>query len=326
MGALQRHGWAYALAVGLLSGCSQGDSPAQVVEYAVQGTYSAAISPQARYAAVGSIQHGGSLWDLNANERLFNWNHQQGSYANLVAAAFSPEGDFALTAGQQDLVLWELSDGKPVWYWNAPAQILSADLGPSGNLALLGLVDHTALLFDVKNGGIRQTLRHQGRVRAVAVSADGKLAVSGSDDNVARLWNLSNGELLHQQIHGNGVNTVAISPNGGLIFSAGQLDKALVWRSNGQLLHTLSTDERWFPQRISYTAAAFSPNSDRLLTGTSAGLVQLWQLSDGRELKRWVLHKRDPFRPTSATVQALGFGRNGGYYALASNGFVNRLQ
>ena len=315
------------LAALLLAGCSQGESPSRVVEYAVQGAYSAAITTPARYAIIGSIQHGGSLWDLDRHERLYNWNHQQGSYANLVASAFSPEGDYALTAGQQDLVLWQVADGKPVWYWNAPAQLLASALGPSGNLALLGLADHTAVLFDVKNGGIRQTLRHQGRVRAVAISSDGALALTGGDDNEARLWNLASGEQLQHQPHGNGVNTVAIAPNGEYLFSAGQLDKAIIWRSaNGQLLHTLSTDESLVPQRISYTSAAFSPNSDRLLTGTSAGLVQLWRVSDGVEIKRWALHKRDPFRPTSATVYAVGFGTNGVFYALASNGLVNELR
>jgi len=317
---------ALLLTLGLLSGCGQADKPSKSVEYAVQGSYSGAISTQARYGIIGSIQHGGSLWDMTQHERLYNWNHQPNSYTNLVAAAFSPEGDYALTAGQLDLVLWQLADGRPVWYWNAPAEILAADLGPAGSLALLGLADHTALLFDIKNGGIHQTLRHQGRVRAVAISADGSVAITGSDDNVARLWNLATGEPLQQQLHGNGVNTVAISPSGEYLFSAGQLDKAIIWRaSNGRIVHTLTTDESFIPQRISYTAAVFSPNSDRLLTGTSAGLVQLWRLSDGGEIKRWELHKRDPFRPTSATVYALGFGGDR-FYALGSNGFVNELR
>ncbi|WP_210397230.1 WD40 repeat domain-containing protein [Motiliproteus sediminis] len=310
----------------LLAGCGQGDDPLGYAEYAVQGTYTAALSPDASYGVVGSIQHGGSLWDINRNERLYNWNHQQGDYTNLVATAFSPEGDFAVTAGPQDLVLWQVNDGQPVWYWNAPAEILAADLGPGGNLALLGLADHTAVLFDIKNGGVRQTVRHQGRVRAVAISDDGTLALTGGDDNHARLWSLASGEMLQQQPHGNGVNTVALSPSGDYAFSAGQLDKALIWRTDsGQITQTLTTDESLLPQRITYTAAVFSPNSDRLLTGTSAGLVQLWNVSDGRELKRWTLHKRDPFRPTSATVYAVGFGGGNRYFALGSNGFVNQL-
>lgn len=314
------------LALGLLMGCSYGDKPASSVEVAVQGLYSAAVSADSRYGIVGSIQHGGSLWNLQSQERLFNWNHNKDGYSNLVAAAFSPEGDFAITAGQQDMVLWQVSDGQPVWFWNAPAGILDATLSPAGNWALIGLENNTALYFDIKNGGLKYTLRHQGRVRAVDVSDDGDWALTGSDDNKARLWDLTTGELVLSVEHGNGVNTVALSPSGQFAFSAGQLDKALIWRTgSGQVYQTLTTDERLVPQRISYTSAVFSNNSDQLLTGTSSGLVQLWDVSAGAEIRRWQVRKREQFRPTSASVYGLGFG-NGVYYAIASNGLMNELK
>lgn len=310
-----------------LSGCSSADDPSEYFEYAVQGLYSGAVSTDSRYAVVGSIQHGASLWDLQRNERLFNWNHTEGGYSDLVAAAFSPQGDFSITVAQQDLVLWQVADGKPVWFWNAPAGILDAELSPAGERALLGLDNNTALYFDVVKGGLIQTLRHDGRVRSVALSNDGQLALTGSDDNQARLWDLATGEQRVSVEHGNSVNTVELSPNGLYAFSAGQLDKALIWRiSSGELYHTLTTDENFVAQRISYTSAKFSDDSDRLLTGTSSGLVQLWDVREGTELRRWNVHKRAPFRPTSATLYGLSFGSDGVYYALASNGFVNQLR
>ncbi|MEH6651676.1 MAG: hypothetical protein V7707_16780 [Motiliproteus sp.] len=309
----------------LLAGCGA-DKPSDKREYAVQGIYSGAISNDSRYAVMGSVQHGGSLWDIRQHERLYNWNHAEGSYSNLVATAISPESGFAVTVGQQDLVLWQIADGKPVWFWNAPAGILDAQLSANGEFALLGLENHQALYFDIQNGGLKHSLRHDGRVRSVDISTDGQLALTGSDDNQARLWDLENGELLLRVAHGNGVNTVALSPNRQHAFSAGQLDKALIWRtSDGQLEQTLTTDESFVAQRISYTAAKFSDSSDQLLTGTSSGLVQLWDVRKGTELRRWEAHKRDPFRPTSATIYGLGFG-NGVFYALASNGFVNELK
>jgi WD40 repeat protein len=310
----------------LLSGCGYGDKPLQAYEYAVQGLYSAAISDDSRYAVVGSIQHGGSLWDLQHNERLYNWNHQQQGFSNLVAAAFSPEGAYALTAGQQDLVLWQLNDGQSIWYWSTPDAILDAALAPDADRALVGLDNHTAIFFDIKRGGLVPRLRHQGRVQSVQISQDGDWGLTGADDNIARYWDLETGVLVSQVEHDNHVNTVALSPNGQYAFSAGQLEKALIWHTvSGELHQVLSSDERWVAQRISYTAARFSDDSRRLLTGTSSGLVQLWDVASGEELRRWQLHKREPLRPTSASVYALGFDGQG-YYAIASNGFANRLQ
>ncbi|MCW8887197.1 MAG: hypothetical protein OQK12_18370, partial [Motiliproteus sp.] len=148
----------------LISACSSGDSPTREVEYAVQGIYSAALSSDGRNAIVGSIQHGGSLWDANNHERLYNWNHKKDSYSNIVASAFSPDNQFAVTTGQQKMVLWEVTTGKPHWFWNAPAEVLDVDLAPQGSFALLGLGNHTAVYFDIKNGGVKQTFHHDGRV------------------------------------------------------------------------------------------------------------------------------------------------------------------
>ncbi len=86
-------------AVVLTTACGSADGPTREVEYAVQGIYSAAISNDARYAIVGSIQHGGSLWDANNHERLYNWNHKKDSYSNIVASAFSPDNQYAITNG-----------------------------------------------------------------------------------------------------------------------------------------------------------------------------------------------------------------------------------
>ncbi len=314
-----------AVASLLLAGCDSGERPGRSVEYAVQGLYSASLAPGSRYAIIGSIQHGGSLWDSSQHERLYNWNHQQGSYSNLVASAFSSDLQYAVTAGQQNLVLWQVASGQPHWFWTAPAGILDVDLTSAASFALLGLDNHSAIYFDIQNGGVRRTLYHQGRVRAVDVSDDGQFAVTGSDNNLAKLWNLETGELLHSMAHGNRVNTVALSPNSRWVFSAGQLDKAQLWNSgNGRIVHTLSGDEPFISQRYSYTAAVFSSNSDQLLTGNSAGTVQLWDVRKGSELRRWQVFKKDSFRPTSATVMAVAFAEDG-YRAIASNGHINVL-
>ncbi len=310
----------------LLSACSQGVEPEQTRELAVQGAYSAALSSSSRYALLGSIQHGGSLWDISAGERLYNWNHRGGEYSSLVALAFSPDEQYAVSAEQRSLVLWSLSDGTPQGYWRAPGGVLDLDLSNNGSFALLGLDDQTAVYFNIRAGGVVRTLPHGGRVRAVSLSHDQAQALTGADDNQARLWDLGSGQLLHSVGHGNHVNTVALSPNGQWAFSAGQLDKAVLWNTgSGALVHTLTTSEALLPQRISYSAARFSPTSDRLLTGTTSGLIQLWDVRQGRELKRWQAAKRDPFRPTSAFIYALGFS-NDGYYALASNGLLNLLR
>lgn len=309
-----------------LTGCGSGDAPSLWKEYALSGAYSAAISDKGTFSSLGSFNHGGSLWRLEGHERLYNWNHKAKDYSIIAATAFSPDERFAVTANQQDLVLWDTSTGQPEGFWSSPAEIMQMDLSPNGNFALLGLSDHTAVYFDVKNGGVKRTFRHDARVRSVALNDDASLALTGSDAYQAKLWSVETGELLRTVSFSNVVDTVAISPNNRYAFSAGSLDKAIIWDVNsGEELHTLSNIADFFQKRVSYLSARFSPDSSQLLTGSAAGLVQLWDVNSGSELRRWRVHKRDPYGPVHAGVYAVGFGQNT-YYALSSNGIMNELK
>ena len=310
----------------LITGCSSGDSPEKYVEYALQGAYSASLSPASKMALIGSFNHGGSLWNIQQSERLYDWNHRAGDYTIIAATAFSPDELYATTANQQDLVLWNLSNGQPEGFWSSPAEILDMDLAPNGDYALLGLADHTAVYFDVKNGGVTQTLRHNARVKSVDLSEDGMLALTGSDAYNATLWDMQGNKILHQIQLGNIVDTVALSPNKQLAFSSGSLDKAVIWSTqDGSVLHTLSDNRDLFGKRLSFLSARFSPDNSQLLTGTASGKVQLWDTSTGDMLRSWSVHKRDPYGPTSTGVYAVSFGQ-GNYYAIGSNGIINELR
>jgi len=309
-----------------LTACSSGDDPSLWKEYALSGAYSASLSENGSHSVIGSFNHGGSLWQSSNHERLYNWNHKDKDFSIIAATAFSPEGNYAATANQQDLVLWEVQTGKPEWFWSSPAEIMQMDLSPNGDLALLGLADHTAVLFDVKNGGVQRTFRHEARVRSVDLSTDGSLALTGSDAYKVKLWSVPTGEMLQELTFSNVVDTVALSPDTNIAFSAGSLDKAVIWDTkSGKELHVLSDINDLLQKRISYLSARFSADNSQLLTGTAAGLVQLWDVRSGKELRSWRIHKRDPYGPVHTGVYAVAFGQ-GKYYAIGSNGIMNELK
>ncbi|WP_409524541.1 WD40 repeat domain-containing protein [Nitrincola sp. MINF-07-Sa-05] len=310
----------------LLAGCD-GPKPEHWSNYTVQGAFDASLSHDGNYALVGSIAHGGSLWDTRTDERLYDWNHHQDEFTNISQSGFSPEGDYAITANPQDLVLWNVQSGEPVWFWSSPGEILDLSLSSNGDFALLGLANHEAVYFDVKNGGIVQSLRHPARVRSVALSQDNRFALTGSDDYTTRLWDLASGELLHQITLGNIVDTVALSPDNRMAFSSATLDQAILWDlQSGEILHHLSGNESLIKRRTTYLSARFASNSEQLLTGTAAGAVILWNTADGKQTKSWQAHKLKAYGPTSTGIYAVSFGRDGSYYALGSNGVLNAFR
>lgn len=311
-----------------VTACDSGQPPSQSWENAVKGNYSASLSADGKLAVVGSITHGASLWDVPNGERLFDWNHKKGEYSNIIASGFSPDGRFALTADHQTMVLWDTASGGAITFWSAPNEVMSIDLSPNGNYAFLGLEDYTAVLFDVKRGGVKRTFYHQDRVRSVALSADGKLAISGSEDQTARLWNVESGEELFNWQHEDEVVTVAISPQGDRAFSVAKYDRAVVWNTNtGKAVGKLPLKATAIKRGQAFTAAKFSSDGKLLLTGNSDRLVQLWDAQKLTQIARWTLPKRDPWKPTSASVVALSFSStNKQYYVLASNGFTHLLK
>ncbi len=319
----------FALTASLfLSGCDLSNSPDESWEVAVKGTYSAALSKDGKLGVIGSITHGGSLWESTKGERKFDWNHRQGEDTNIIASGFSPEGDFALTANHQTMVLWDTLTGDAITFWAAPNEVLSVDLTPNGNYAFLGLGDYTAVLFDVKRGGVQRRFTHQDRVRSVALSDSGELAVTGSEDQTAKLWNVNTGEELFSWQHEDEVVTVAISPLGGKALTVGKYDKAVIWNTRtGKAIDELPLIATAVKRGQAFTSAVFSENGKLLLTGDSDRLVQLWDVEKFVEVARWTVPKRDPWKPTSASIAAVSFtNRQDSYVAIASNGFIHRLK
>lgn len=310
-----------------LSACEKGQVPSASTENAVRGIYNASLSDDGSFSIIGSIEHGGSLWRVKDRERLFDWNHRKGEFSAVIASGFSPDGEFALTADHQTMVLWETSTGSPLTFWTAPSEILALDLSPNGNTALLGLEDFSAVIFDVKRGGILSTFYHKDRVRSVAFSNDGKFALTGSEDGFANLWDLSSKEKIHSWNHNDEVHTVAISPVGDKAFSVAKYDKAALWdTSSGELIGEIPLSNTAIKRGTVFTAAVFSADGERLLTGTADRLVQLWDTNTLKEVSRWLMPKRDAWKPTSSSVLALAFSENEQYYVVTSDGFTHELR
>lgn len=312
----------------ILAACENAGEPDKSWENAAKGVYSAALSDDGKQSVIGSIYHGGSLWLTRQGERKFNWNHQQGQLSNIIASGFSPDGLFAITADHQTIALWDTISGANITFMSAPNEVMSAALSPNGNYALLGLEDYTAVLFDVKRGGIQRTFHHTDRVRSVALSADGSLAITGSEDYTARLWDINNGHLIFSWPHEGEVVTVAISPDGNKAFSVAKYDKAVVWNTeSGKAIGELPLQKTAIRRGQAFTTARFSSDGKLLLTGNATRLVQLWETQTLNKVASWEVPKRDPWRPTAASIVAVSFSeKKNEFYAIASNGFTHLLK
>lgn len=303
--------------------CSPMDSPSASWDIAAQGVYAGAISQQAQFTIVGSLNHGASLWRNSDRERLFNWSHEAGIYTELVAAGFSPDGSRAVTTDPRTLVLWDTQSGEGLSFWATPGAVLDVAVLPNGHDILMGLKDHSAILFNAESGRHVHTFLHAGEVGTVAVSADGVWALTGSDDNTASIWSIADGNPLHTLNHSNPVRAVALSNGGTFAFTASQGDEAAIWAgASGQKLHTL---KKGLYQGVK--SATFSEDERYLAIGYVNRIVELWDVHSGRLLHSWDMSTRHTLRATGAAVLEVAFAAdNRSLYALAGDGRLLQLK
>lgn len=304
----------------LLTGCDDAKAPQSTVRLALQGAYSQNFSADGQDIMVGSIHHGGSLWSTDPAERLYDWNHKDGTYSTITTSAFSPDGRFVATTDTRTIVLWQRDSGEAVWFWNAPGDIKDIALTNNGDLALLGMADYTATLFDIKNGGVRLRLPHDGIVYSVSINRDSMVAATGSDDLQVRIWNLSSGQLLHRLPQANQVRTVQLSDDGRLLFTSALNDRGRIWDvGTGQLLTEIAH------VRGHYSTARFSADGRELLTGSSSGLIERWQVNNGTRMNSWRATADQTLGSRAVLVEDVAFTQDG-YLAAGSNGLLYYLR
>ncbi|MGO3738561.1 MAG: WD40 repeat domain-containing protein [Marinomonas foliarum] len=319
------------LELGVIAFCSiallscSAEAPVRTAKYAVQGLHAAVLSDDGSAALIGSIQHGGSYWVNAINERRFNWNHTPNEYTTLLGVDIDPSGQFAATGGGRSLVLWNTTTGRSDGFWTTPGDIQSLKLTQNGDFALVGLNDQTARFFDIKQGGIRQTLRTGATVRAVDVTADGLLGVTGDDLSKVILWDMQTGEKRFEWPLDNAIASVALSADGKYAFGAAQLGNAKIWSTRtGQELTKIDTGALKY-RNVTISQAAFSQDDRSILLGEVTGRVSLVQVSTGTVQKEWDVVQENA-RLTGSSVLALAHGSDNRYYAIGSNGFLNILE
>lgn len=307
--------------IGLLISClvACGDTPNREWQLTARGSYTATLAEDGSYAVVGSILHGGSLWRLKDGERLYNWNHAAGETSEIIASAISPDNLFALTAEKRRMVLWQISSGRPVGFWEARGGVLDAAVSDGGRYVLVGQENYNALYIESASGSILGRMVHSGDVNTVAISGNGRVGVTGSEDGYVRIWDLRKEKELHRFKLGDDVSVVAISHDGRLAFGSLYYGKGKIWDvSSGQELAEIG-----FP-RITQSAARFSRDNRWLLTGDTVRRVMLWDAKTGESIRTWASRPPSFQPPSGLVVSDIAFGKQPetSAYAAFSNGKV----
>ena len=151
-------------------------------------------------------------------------------------------------------------------------------------------------------------MNHQSQVNSVDLNANENIAITGSTDHSAIIWNLLNPQESMSLKHNAAVNLVKLSPDGSLALSMAKYDKAMIWNTNNAKVRgEIPLSSSLIKRGGVFTTAKFSSDNQWLLTGTAAGIVQLWDIKNFRLSREWKMPKLYFIRPYDIKVKEATF-------------------
>lgn len=306
----------------MLSGCEKllPTAPLQQFLHVANGSYAAAISDDAQYAVVSSIEDGIAFWDLNNNALLYQWQHQADTDNYVFSMAISHDNSYALTADQHTFALWRVADGKNSGFWQLDAATVR-DVAVSNNGAhlLIGKSNGGVQHITLESGRRLEFLGHTERINSVAMSPNGRYALTGGNDYKANLWDTKSAQIIYSFSHPSRVTKVALDPEGRYAFTADSQDLAQIWDiKTGERISQLQFSAR---QQI-FSAVRFSADGRYLATGAPSRKLAIWDVQTGKELQQWRVSVKTNSRPASAVVHAVAFLSNSQLISESSSGIA----
>jgi WD40 repeat protein len=250
------------------------------------------------------------------------WFHSH----RLGHAAFSPDGRRVVTAGGNEICVWDADSGAAVLGpWQHPSRLDHSDqryqapwlrdgFFTRDGAQILSVFNVEARLWDAATGQpAGQPMRHRYRVHHAALSPDGRLLGTVDGFLRAHLWDARTGEsngapiLLRRA-----PNQIAFSPDSRHFIVAMQGDETRVW--------DVATRQPLGPplgHRGEVFWSAFSPDGRRIVTAGSDNYARLWNARTGERLAVNWRHDDD--------VLFAAFSSDGGTVVTASRDRTSRL-
>ena len=259
-----------------------------------------AFSPDGKLLACGSNDSTVKMWNSNTGELISTFTGHLSSVSSLT---FSPDGNTLASGGADGTVrFWDIKKRKPLQnritghMWMRTASILndgSTLVSVSGN----GIISVWDLKKSHKTTFItKMTLEvplYWRTYRDLVLSPDGtKLANYGiqSDpskpnfnERVFRLTDVNTGRELVVFPDGSGE---VFSPDGKILASGGGNRIRLLNAETGEIREIITSDhdEDSDEHKPFVKTVAFSPNGNKIVSGTLGGHVQMWDVETGTEL------------------------------------------
>lgn len=305
----------------LLSGCDTGDTAVTQSRYAKGTVLAAQTSADGRFTLVATGPSPVQVWQQGRNVPLYRW-YQGENTDDILLLAISPDSHSAATASLDTVAVWSLQNGRNLGFYQLNHSLRALALANDGRSLLLGYHNGEVEYVDLQSGRRLVFMGHQlegenSRINSVDLSANGRYALSASQNGRVMIWQTDDAAILGRWQHENSVSLVRLDTEGRLAFSADA-------QGQGEL-HRLPSGELYSRLQVPYRGQTFisarlDSDNNRLLTGSTARRLELWQLDDGQHLQQWEVGLHTKLRPASAMIYDVAFIDQQHVYSVSSAG------
>ncbi len=270
----------------------------------------------------------------NSPHRGFEWYYWQrlahleqrtfrGHVAEVNSVAVSPDGQRVVSGGNDRTArVWELATGREILTIQHTGQIYAVAFSSDGQQIITGGEDRVARVWNASSGRELLTIvGHTNNVEAVAFSSDDRRILTGSTDRTVRLWDSSTGiELRRFPGHAAAlstdgrrvVTTAGFYEVGGNLLAIEGSTKATLWdaESDRQLLQFSGHSDL-------IMCVAFSPNGQRIVTGSRDKSAKVWDATTGTNLSTLSGHNDQ--------ISSVAFSRDGKRIVTSSSDQTARI-
>ena len=244
-----------------------------------------AVFAQDGKALLISADFGTILWDVATGKVIRKFPSLT---KELGSSAISPDGKFVLLGdGEGTVTIWDVATG--VHKRNLAAHldgVSSVTFSPDSQSILTGTNHGAALLWGAAADHAARVLEgHAGEVANTAFSPDGRQLLTAADDRWAIVWNASTGEKVHAFDDIIGYHSkMAYSRDGKSAVTLHHDDESIA-----QLTSVITGEiiQRFQKHKVSARSAAINAAGTQVLVGLETGLVTLWDVASGIEIRNF---------------------------------------
>ena len=248
-----------------------------------------------------------------ADTHSVKWRHSlfrdvSGNSNDCRCMVASADGTLLAASFNSGTVLvWQLSDGLLVRRlpdhghtgWKRPVAF-----SPNAHHLVAGSSDYTVVIWDIRTS--LSLLRLEGlddKVVVVAYSPDGSRIAAGSEEGGVTIWDAFDGTCLHSLDLGEEIFEIIFSPESSRL--------AIRFRAGGAIYDVHTGTNITIFRHSRGIRLAWSPQGDRIITGTGGGRAKISNSATGEALLELEGH-RD-------TIRSVAFSREGTQVATASD-------